>query len=170
MKKQHGLTLVNLVLVLAVAGVILATTTPALLRVNTQVQQHVELQDAVNQTLRSLHLALSEHWQQTQCRTAPTVNVNQLINLYQLPSDIMLTLPLLNVNIDQSPNIPHLATRLTTTFDTESDMEANRISNGLKNRAVWVRATANRITVIEPISPIDSQFGRMNIDPTTGCY
>lgn len=170
MKKQHGFTLIESVLVFVVVGVILATTIPTLLRIYSQEQQKKEIRTAVSQTLMSLQHALDAHIETTQCLTAPTINVNMLVNQYHLDTNVPHLLPSLTVTINALLIPPKLATNLSLTFTAKSDNDERMINEWLNNGERFITRHANRITLTLPVDPIHTQLGRMYFDPTTGCY
>lgn len=170
MKKQHGFTLVGLVLTFVVVGIILATTTSILLRIYSQEQQKNEIRTAVSQTFMSLQHALNAHIETAQCLTAPIINVNTLMNQYHLDTNIPHILPSLTVIINARANQPELATNLSLTFTAESRHKAQQISQWLNNGEIFITQHANQLTLTHAIEPIHTQLGRMYFNPVTGCY
>lgn len=167
---QRGVSLVELVLMLSLAGAVLAFTLPVLTYFESQLRQQYAKQEAINNTVKSLRLALNAHWQQSQCRTAPHIDLPQLLESYQLPLETESVLPGLSVNIQADLASPFFARLLNLSFDADSETHAKSLTGELNRNDYRATRKGSRVTVSTSITAIETSYERMTINKETGCF
>lgn len=168
MTKQHGFTLSEFVLACVIASLVLAMTAPALLRWVEGSQQHNQLNRAVNDTLRGMEMALTTHWQTTQCRTSPSLLLADLINDYGVPSSVTQTWPL-TVHFTNDTVTPYISRSVSVIVTAPTDAQAMSSPQWLDNKEGWVQVNGRIVTITRPVTAINSVMEQANFNPTTGC-
>lgn len=171
MHKQHGFTLGEFMLALAVASLVLAATVPALFHtINTQRQQY-QLYTVVDDTLQGMTFALTSHWQdKPRCRTAPaSLTVATLINTFHAPKRLNEAPWPMTLTFKADTTGPFIVRNLIIDMQTDSPATAKAAANGLHGHDYWVTVNGNTLTVTQPIAPITSLVAQGSFNTQTGC-
>lgn len=155
-------------LAFVIISILLVMTIPPILRVIDQAQERVQVNNTITRIYDGMTLALTTHWQQTQCRSAPTLNLTNLINDYGVPANVRdKYTPVIAFESAVTP--PYNARSFTITLTTNDDNAAHLLNSAVKAQNRWITIEGNKVTLTQPIKTISSMTEHMNTAPQSGC-
>lgn len=168
MKNQHGFMISEFVLSCVIASLVLAITVPTLLRWVGEQQQHSHINSAINDTFTGMEFALTTHWQQTNCRTSPSLTLPDLIADYGVPLSVTENWPL-TVRFDSDSVTPKVNRSLSVIISAPTKEQATSSLSWLQKKDGWILVNGKLVTITRPVTVISSLMEQANFNPTTGC-
>ena len=166
--RARGIGLVDFILALSLVSVGVGVIVPPLLSAIDVENKQVALNRNLMHIFDGMALSLTRHWQQTQCRRAPNVNLSQLISAYGVPNAVRSQYAP-SVQFISASQAPYNARMLRITLNAKHAQGATQISQLIDIPKVWVSLHGTRVRIEKPVAVIESTYEHFNFNPQNGC-
>lgn len=169
MKRQYGVSVFSFLLALVTASAALAVTLPIIQSSITKAHNEEAFKMVSSEVFNALELAISEHWQDSECRalsTPPTLK--KLVDDYEANPAILTAGYDIKITYHFSSKTT-FSNAIKLTITPPSDVPVASLKQAAMDVTKLYVFNAKTLVLYKSLSPITSQLQLQYFDGKTGC-